>query len=287
MTFEDNMLTSHKTVIESKLSVLMSIYSRDNHKYLDAAIESIISQTRSPDEIVVVKDGPLTNELSCIIKQWQQKRPGLFKVVSLPENCGLGVALQEGLKACSYDIVARMDADDISCPERLEKQLKFLQESPDVALVSSWMAYFEDNPDQIVFIRRMPQKHGDISKIARFRNPVCHAPAMFRCSEVEAVGGYTRRRRNQDYHLFARMLLNGSKITCIPEPLYKCRCNSSFLRRRASFQHMLSMIKLQKEFLKMGFISYPQYLFNISIRIMTYILPITMTRFVRTRLLRL
>ncbi|MHC4173207.1 MAG: glycosyltransferase [Planctomycetota bacterium] len=265
----------------------MSTYIKDRPEYLDVAIESIISQTRLPDEIVVVKDGPVTKELSDIVEKWRKERPGLFKVVPLLKNHGLGVALQAGLKECSHDIVARMDADDISCPERFEKQLKFLQENPDVALVSSWMAYFEDNPDQIVFIRRMPQKHGDISKIARFRNPVCHAPAMFRCSEIEAVGGYTHRRRNQDYHLFARMLLNGSKITCIPEPLYKCRCNSNFLRRRASFQHMLSMIKLQNEFLRMGFISYPQYLFNISVRITARILGVTVTRFIRTRLLKL
>lgn len=277
----------NQTIIESNLSVLMSTCIKDRPEYLDVAIESIISQTRPPDEIVVVKDGPLTNELSRIIKQWQQKRPGLFKVVSLPENLGLGVALQEGLKACSYDIVARMDADDISCPERFEKQLKFLQENLDVAVVSSWMACFEDNPDDIVFIRQMPQKHENISRIARYRNPVCHPPAMFRRSEVEAVGGYTHRRRNQDYHLFARMLLNGSKITCIPEPLYKFRCNSNFVKRRASFQHMLSMIKLQKEFLKMGFISFPRFILNIIVRITAYMLPITMTRFVRTKLLKL
>lgn len=277
----------HKTAIEPKLSVLMSIYSRDRPEYLDVAIESIISQTRPPDEIVVVKDGPLTNELSCIIKQWQQKRPGLFKVVSLTENCGLGVALQEGLKACSYDIVARMDADDISCPDRFEKQLKFLQENPDVAVVSSWMAYFEDNPDNIVFIRQMPQGHEDIKKIARCRNPVLHPPVMFRRSEVESVGGYTDLRRNQDYYLWARMLLKSSKITCIPEPLYKFRCNHDFLKRRTSLQHTISMIKLQNEFLKMGFISLPQYLFNISVRVTTCILPVTMTRFIRTRLLKL
>ncbi len=277
----------HKTTIEPKLSVLMSIYSGDNFEYLDAAIESIISQTRPPDEIVVVKDGPLTNELSHIIKKWPQKRPGLFKVVSLQENGGLGVALQEGLKACSYDIVARMDTDDISCPDRFEKQLKFLRENPDIALVSSWMACFEDNPNKIVFTRQMPQNYEDIRRIARFRNPICHPPAMFRRSAIEAVGGYTNLQRNQDYHLWARMLLNGAKISCIPETLYKFRYNSNFLKRRASFPHMLSMIKLQKEFLKTGFISYPQYLFNVSIRIMTYILPVTMTRFIRTKLLKL
>jgi len=251
------------------------------------AVESIVNQTKPPDEIVLVKDGPLTKELFQVIQRWQQKLPGLFKVVPLPENGGLGVALQEGLKACSYGIVARMDADDISCPERFEKQLRFLQYNPDIAVVSSWMAYFEDNPDEIVFISQMPQTHEDISRIARFRNPVFHAPAMFRRSEVEAAGCYTDRRRNQDYHLWVRMLLNGAKIACIPDPLYKVRCNSNFLRRRASFQHMLSMIKLQKEFLKMGFISLPQYLFNISVRITACILPVTMTRFIRTRLLKL
>jgi len=278
---------SRESKTKAKLSVLMSIYSKDRPEYLGGAIESIISQTRLPDEIVVVKDGPLTDELSHIIKRWQKEHPGLFKVVSLSENCGLGIALQEGLKACSYDIVARMDADDISCPDRFEKQLRFLQENRDVAVVSSWMACFEEDPDNIAFIREMPQKHDDIGEIARYRNPVCGAPSMFRRSEVEAVGGYTDRKRNQDYHLWARMLLNGSMITCIPEPLYKVRCNGDFLKRRTSLQHTISMIKLQNEFLKMGFISFPRYILNIIVRITTYVLPIAMTRFVRTRLLRL
>jgi len=281
------MLTSSKSVIESRLSVLMSIYSDDNPGYLDVAIASVINQTRPPDEIVLVEDGPLTAELSQVVREWRQNRSKLFKVVSLSENNGLGAALQAGLKACSCNMVARMDADDISCPDRFEKQLKFLQENRDVAVVSSWMACFEEDPDNIAFIREMPQKHEDIGKIARYRNPVCGAPSMFRRSEIEAVGGYTNRKRNQDYHLWARMLLNGSKITCIPEPLYKVRCNDDFLKRRTSLQHTISMIKLQNEFLKMGFISYPRYLFNIIIRITACILPVTVTRFLRTRLLKL
>jgi len=278
---------SQKCGKDDKLSVLMSIYSGDNAKHLDAAVESIIRQTRLPNEIVVVEDGPLTDELSSIIEQWQQKRPGLFKVVLLAENRGLGAALQEGLKACSWDIIARMDADDISSPERFEKQLQFLQGNPDVAVVSSWMACFDDNPDNIVFIRQMPQKYEDISRIARYYNPVFHAPAMFRRSEVETVGGYTDRRRNQDYHLWVRMLLNGSKITCIPEPLYKFRCDGNFLKRRTELKHAISLIKLQKEFVKMGFISYPQYLFNIGVRMSACILPLPVTRFIRAKLLKL
>jgi len=268
-------------------SVLMSTYGKEESEHLDAAIKSIVTQSSLPNEIVLVKDGLLTERLEDVIAKWVQIFPGLFKVVPLPENRGLGVALQEGLKVCSYNIVARMDADDISCPERFEKQLKFLQENPDVALVSSWMACFENNPDEIAFIKKMPQRHEEISRIARFRNPVFHAPAMFRRSEVEAVGGYAERRHNEDYHLWVRMLLNGSKITCIPQPLYKARCNSTLFKRRTSFQYTISMVKLQKEFLNMGFISYPQFILNIIVRIMAYMLPITMTRFVRTRLLRL
>jgi glycosyltransferase involved in cell wall biosynthesis len=272
---------------ELKLSVLMSICSRDNAGYLDAAIESIVNQTKSADEIVIVKDGTLTNELSCLIEQWQQKHPGLLKIVSLPENRGLGVALQQGLKACSYSIIARMDADDISCPERFEKQLRFLQDNPDIAVVSSWMACFEADPNDILFISRMPQRYENIRRRARYRNPILGASVMFRRSEVEAVGGYTDLRRNQDYHLWVRMLLTSSTITCIPEPLYKVRCDGNFLKRRTDMKHAISLIKLQKEFLKMGFISYPQYLFNIGVRISAYILPVPVTRFIRTKLLKL
>jgi len=272
---------------DDRLSVLMSIYSGDNAKHLDAAVESIISQTRLPNEIVVVQDGPLTDELSGIIEQWQQKHPGLLKIVSLPENRGLGVAMQQGLKACSYSIIARMDADDISCRDRFEKQIKFLEGHPDVAAVSTWMACFEDDPNDILFIRRMPQKYENIRRIARYRNPILGASVMFRRSEVEAVGGYTDLRRNQDYHLWVRMLLKGSKITCIPEPLYKVRFDENFLKRRTELKHAISVIKLQKEFVKMGFISYPQYLFNIGVRISACILPIPVTRFIRTKLLKL
>lgn len=272
---------------ELKLSVLMSICSRDGAGYLDAAIESIVNQTKPADEIVIVKDGTLTNELSCLIEQWQQKHPGLLKIVSLPENSGLGVALQQGLKTCSYNIITRMDADDISCPERFEKQLQFLQDNPGIAVVSSWMACFEDDPNDILFIRRMPQKYENIRRVAKYRNPILGASVMFRRSEVEAVGGYTDLRRNQDYHLWVRMLLKGSKITCIPEPLYKVRCDRNFLKRRTELKHAISMIKLQKEFVKMGFISYPQYLFNIGVRISACILPVPVTRFIRTKLLKL
>ncbi len=274
----------HKTAIEPKLSVLMSIYSGDNSDYLDVAIKSIVTQTRPPDEIVLVEDGRIPQRLNYVVEKWRKKHPGLFRIVRLPNNVGLGFALKAGLENCSYEIVARMDADDISCPTRFKKQLKFLHDNPDVTFVSSWMACFEDNPDNIVFIRRMPQNQEDICRIARFRNPVCHPPAMFRRSAVEAVGGYVNWRRNQDYHLWARMLLNGSKITCIPEPLYKFRYNSNFLERRSSFQHMISMIELQKEFLKMGFISFPQFLFNIIVRIVSGILPLAMIRVIRMKL---
>ncbi len=267
------------------LSVLMCVYKKDCCDYVDVAIESIVNQTRCPDEIVLVKDGPISNELHNLIQIWCNNYPGLFHVISLPENVGLGLALNAGLKSCSCDMIARMDSDDISCPSRFEKQIKFLLDNPDISVVSSWIRCFQETTGDI-FVRRMPQKPENITRIARFRNPINGAPAMFWRSAVDAAGGYHDWRLAQDYHLWARMLMNKCRISCIPQVLYRVRLNGVY-ERRSGLRWLLLHIRLQKEFLKMGFIFFPQYILNIIVRITTCVLPIAMTRFVRTRLLKL
>jgi glycosyltransferase involved in cell wall biosynthesis len=267
------------------ISVLMCIYKKDCCDYVNVAIESIVNQTRCPDEIVLVKDGPVSDELHDLIRKWCDNFPGLFHIVSLPENCGLGVALQEGLKVCSNDIVARMDADDISCPDRFEKQLKFLQENRDVAVVSSWIGCFQ-NATSNIFVRRMPIKPEHINRASKFRNPINGAPAMFWRSAAEAVGGYHDWRLAQDYHLWVRMIMNKYRITCIPQVLYRVRLSGVY-ERRSGLKWLLLHIRLQKEFLKIGFISFPQYLFNVFIRFIICILPVRTMRFIRTKFLKL
>jgi glycosyltransferase involved in cell wall biosynthesis len=270
-----------------KCSVLLSVYDREKPKYFDAALCSLHAQTRQPDELVVVLDGPIPQPLLAVLDKWESQFSFPTKRVPLHKNKGLGVALQEGLRKCSYEIVARMDTDDINYPHRLEKQTLFLEQHPEIAAVSSWLACFESDPDDILFVRKMSGDYKTICKRAKYRNPVLHPAVIFRKSMVEAAGGYNDSRLAQDYHLWVRMILNGMKITSIQEPLCKFRYNNKFLNRRTSWRSAKELIKIQKDFVRMGFISRSRAIFNIIFRIAACIVPVPITKFIRKNFMKL
>jgi glycosyltransferase involved in cell wall biosynthesis len=270
-----------------KCSVLLSVYDREKPKYFDAALCSLHAQTRQPDEMVVVLDGPISQSLLSVLDKWESRFSFPTKRVPLPENRGLGVALQEGLSKCSYEIVARMDSDDINYPHRLEKQTLFLEQHPDIAAVSSWLACFESDPGEISFVRKMSADYKTICKIAKYRNPVLHPAVVYRKSVVEAVGGYSDSRFAQDYYLWVRMILNGKKITSIQEPLCKFRFNNKLLNRRTSRLATKELIKIQSELVRTGFISRPRAIFNIAFRIAACVVPLGLAKFIRKRFLKL
>ena len=136
-------------------SVLLSVYWKENPDWLRLSLKSIWEdQSLKPAEIVLVKDGPLTDRLETVISQFKQSAP--LKIVPLSQNQGLGRALNEGLKFCSFDLVARMDTDDISKPDRFEKQIRFISQHPDISVVGSWVDEFIGNPDHVVSERKLP-----------------------------------------------------------------------------------------------------------------------------------
>lgn len=263
------------------LTVLMSIYQKDEPQWLEEAIASIINQTRQPDEIVLVKDGPLTSQMDSVIEKWTKKYSHLFKIVALKKNSGLGLALTAGLEKCSFEIVARMDADDISMPDRFQKQCDFLSDHPDISMVCSRAGQFETGSDEIMFSRGAPTEHKKIVRLARFRNPIDHGTVMYRRSEVLEVGGYCNMKSFEDYHLWGRMIANGSQIACIPEVLYKFRRSRDMLSRRRGLCYLQRWMTLQKEFLKIGFVSLPIFIVNIIIRTTWHLMPLGLLR--RTR----
>ena len=110
-------------------SVLMSVYKKENPEYLKTAIDSMLNQSVATNDFVLVCDGPLTDSLDEVISNFEKTNPGLFNVVRLPENKGLALALNEGITHCKNEIVARMDSDDFSKPDRIEKQLKAMDET--------------------------------------------------------------------------------------------------------------------------------------------------------------
>lgn len=154
-------------------SILLAVYKKENPVYFSQSLDSIFSQILFPHEVVLVKDGPLTDDLERVINKYQSKYY-ILKVVSLPVNQGLGKALNEGLKHCSHDLVARMDTDDIVKPDRFEKQLKIFQEDPEVDVVGSWIDEFEGDISHVVSVKRLPECHEEILSFAKKRNPINH-----------------------------------------------------------------------------------------------------------------
>ena len=253
-------------------SVLLSIYYKEKPQYLKEALNSVFKQTVQSQEIVLVKDGPLTDELDEIINNYVSQYPNL-KVISLPQNQGLGKALNEGLKYCTYDIIARMDTDDIAKPSRFEKQIKIFEENPDIDVVGSWIDEFEGNADNVISIRKLPEKHNDIFRYAKKRNPINHPVVMFRKQAVIDAGGYQHFPLFEDYYLWVRMLLNGAKFYNIQESLLYFRFSSDMFKRRGGFNYACMEAKFQWRIHQLGFINLPKTVLNICIRFGTRIIP--------------
>lgn len=172
----------------SDFSVLLSVYGGERGDFLRQSLASVFGQTLRPGEVVLVEDGPLTEELYGVVEEFRAAHPEL-KVVALAENGGLGRALNEGLKHCTHEWVARMDSDDICRPDRFEKQARVLAEHPEYAVVSAWIDEFVDDPGHVVSTRRLPEMPDELYEYGKSRCPVNHPAVMFRKSAVLACGG--------------------------------------------------------------------------------------------------
>ena len=154
-----------------KFSVLLSLYYRENAEYLKQSLDSIFKQTVKPNEVVLVIDGPITPELKTVVNEYDSIYKEL-KIIPLKNNTGLGNALNEGLKHCLYDIVARMDTDDIAKPNRFEKQLEIFEKYPQVEVISCWIDEFQDSPLNIISTRKLPEYSYQIYQYAKSRCPI-------------------------------------------------------------------------------------------------------------------
>ena len=253
-------------------SVLLSLYHKESALFLHQSLESVFAQTLLPTEVILVEDGPLSEELHAVVKEFMDRYLEL-KVIPLVENQGLGKALNEGLKHCSYDIVARMDTDDVAKPDRFEKQLKIFQEDPEVDVVGSWIDEFEGDISHVVSVKRLPECHEEILSFAKKRNPINHPVVMFRKKAVLAAGGYQHFPLFEDYYLWVRMLMNGAKFYNIQESLLYFRSSPDMFKRRGGLKYVGTEVRFQNFLLRSHFISFPRYVQNVIIRVITRIMP--------------
>ena len=271
---------------ELEFSVLLSVYKKEKEEYLVDSIQSILNQTIIPNEIVIVEDGPLSTTLDNIITKFIQTEPNLFKIVKLEKNVGLGLALNEGLKACSNNLVARMDTDDIAKKNRFEKQLQIFENNPEVSIVGSNIDEFITDTQNIVSKRVVPEKNDAILKFSKRRNPFNHPTVMYKKSQVLKCGGYRDFRRNQDYDLFVRMLNHGYTGYNIQESLLFFRANTENLSRRKSWPKTKSDIYLRYIFLKKGYSSLHDFLITTGGFLLVFVTPISFFNFLNKHLLR-
>ena len=263
----------------------MSVYVKEKADHLRMAIDSIWNQTVKTNDFVLVCDGPLTDELNAVIEKMQHEHSELH-VVRLEKNGGLGNALNTGIKECKNELVARMDSDDISRPERCEKQLAVFSTYLEVSIVSGIVEEFSTSTEVIEARRVLPEKQEEILTFAKKRNPFNHPCVMYKKSAVEEAGGYQDFYLLEDYFLWIRMLQKGIVGYNLQEPLLWMRAGSEMYKRRAGWKYAKSQKTLFKYMKDSGFISTGQYVTSILTRSASSLMPNGLRERVYKKILR-
>jgi glycosyltransferase involved in cell wall biosynthesis len=251
--------------LSERLSLLLPVWAGDRPDFLtDAFRSSVDAQTRRPDQVVIVRDGPVPAALSERIAELAASSPVPVDVVELEHNVGLGPALDAGLAACRHDVVARMDADDISLPRRFAVQMPVIESGVDV--VGSGLLEFGDDPDDVVGERTVPTDPAEIVRRARFATPFNHPTVVYRRPLVTGVGGYGDFAKMEDYLLWAKLIVADARVANVAEPLVKYRVGAGAYARRGGFALLRAEVALQGRFRALGFTTRAQYVRNLVVR---------------------
>ena len=216
------------------LTVLMTAYHGTSVEELERSVASITGQTRPPEEVLVVVDGPVPAELDAAIDAAAAAHPSV-RVERLPVNVGSGLASARGLELATGDYVARHDSDDVSLPHRLEREMDAV-ERHHLDLVGAAMLEFEGSPENVIGVRRNPRTHEQITKRMRLNNPINNPTVVFRRQLALDAGGYADLRYMQDYDLFARMLAAGARAENLDEPLVLFNAGDGMIARRGGWR---------------------------------------------------
>lgn len=242
-----------------KYSFLASVYKNTKIDEMKICVDGMINQTYSPEQIVIVIDGEIPDDLQCYVKDLAEEKPGLYTLVPLSKNVGLGRALNAGMKECRNELVARIDTDDYAVPVRCEEQVKFMEEHPEYGVVGGNIAEFIDDLDNIVAYRNVSETHEEICKFMKVRCPFNHVSVMLRKSEVEKAGGYQHWYLNEDSFLWARMFLAGCKFYNIQKDLVYARVGKDMYKRRGGYKYYKSERDLFKFMYKNKIINWFEY----------------------------
>lgn len=251
-----------------QFSVILPVYHGNTADEFTVSLNSILSQTLPATEIVIVQDGPVDDGIAMQLAELR-KQEGI-KVIALPVNSGLGNALNQGLKYCSYNWVARMDADDIALPNRFEETIAYIQQHPDLDLVGAF--YAEKSPMGKAYVRKVPITFAQVLRFSKFRNPHSHPTVFYKKQAVEDAGGYKNFYFAEDWYLWLRMFKRGYKSANINKVLVYAQAQNYM--RRLGFKALKNDVNAMSQLLKEGLIGFHHFLFNIFVRAIVRLLPI-------------
>ena len=246
-----------------KFSVCTSVYKNDMPEFVRIALDSmLVHQSVKPDEVVLVQDGPVPEELSLLLSEYEDKYSDVMHIIRLDKNGGLGNALRLGVENARYDIIARMDSDDICLPDRFEKQLAYMEAHPDCDIVGGQITEFIDTSSNIVGKREVPCSNKEIYYYMRSRCALNHPTVMFKQEAVLKAGNYQDWFWNEDYYMWIRMMENGCVFANLPDVLVNMRSGLDQYGRRGGKKYFKSEIGIKKLMLEKGMINRKEYVVN-------------------------
>lgn len=262
------------------LSILMPVYKGDHPGHFREALQSLVEQTQPAEELLIVADGPLTENLEAVLREYQAQHSSI-RVHRLDKNGGLSRALNVGLKEVSHDWVARMDADDICTAERLEKQRSYLRQHPELSILGSWIAEFAHSSSEVRAIRKLPEKHDALLRYARWRCPFNHMTVLYKASAVRSVGGYKNYGAvGDDYELWARLLIFGYRAANIQEALVYARASEDFFgKRRRGLKYLRNEWREVGDLYRLGLLGPGHLIFHLAVKTLVRLSPPWLVRF--------
>lgn len=267
-------------------SFLVTVYRKEKPDWLRQSLESVFAQTLPSNDVVLICDGPLTEQLDAVIAEFQSKYPDVFRVVRLPKNMGAGPARNRGLQECKNEYIAIQDSDDISLPDRCRLQMKRLEECPELAVLGGQMSEFLYDLDHVVAVKQVPTDYQQLYRYAKRRDPFNNNTVMIKKDAALALGGFPPLNRCEDYMLYALLLHNGYKGANLEEVVSAYRLTDDTYCRRGSMENVKGFIKVRWEIHKMGFSSLLDFGIPSAVQVLYSIMPLAVKKYLYQKVIR-
>lgn len=254
-------------------SVLMTVSPKEKPHNLNISLESIVTQSLISNDIVIVKDGFFSQELNKVIDSFCVIYSNIVTVVALDSVTGVAHASNVGLECCKNNLIARMDSDDISLPDRFKTQYEYMESHNDVDLVGGFINEFSNENDTSFLLRKVPLDFESVKGQLIKRNAINHVTVMFRKDAVIGVGGYIQIDNHVDYFLWVRMAIHNRKMCNLEKVLVNVRAGEFQIHRRGGIKYIVSEIKFYRMLSELNFISRFQSFINVAIRLPFRLFP--------------